>query len=82
LNVTAVPLDPGYPLAVQRQILQQARPCCLLYSSATETALAALDGGEVPRHRVDLGAPDKSFERRRHAGERPLYTLFTSGSTG
>ncbi|WP_440092845.1 amino acid adenylation domain-containing protein [Pseudomonas syringae] len=82
LNVTAVPLDPGYPLAVQLQVLQQAQPCCLLYSATTERALAQLDTGRLLRHRVNPDAPVKAFERLRHAGERPLYTLFTSGSTG
>ncbi|MFA1029623.1 Non-ribosomal peptide synthetase/polyketide synthetase [Pseudomonas syringae pv. helianthi] len=82
LNLTAVPLDPGYPLAVQHQVMQQAQPCCLLYSSATEAALDRLSAGRLVRHRVDLSAAARPFERRRHAGERPLYTLFTSGSTG
>lgn len=82
LNLTAVPLDPGYPLAVQRQVMQQAQPCCLLYSTVTEAALDELNADRVARHRVDLSAAPRSFERRHHAGERPLYTLFTSGSTG
>ncbi|KPX95361.1 Non-ribosomal peptide synthetase/polyketide synthetase, partial [Pseudomonas amygdali pv. mori] len=74
--------DPGYPLAVQRQVMQQAQPCCLLYSTVTEAALDELNADRVARHRVDLSAAPRSFERRHHAGERPLYTLFTSGSTG
>ncbi|MBV4504329.1 amino acid adenylation domain-containing protein [Pseudomonas sp. BW13M1] len=82
LNITAVPLDPNYPVAVQRQVLAQARPDCVLFSSATETALAVLDAERLSRHRVDLEAPARSLERLRHNGERPLYTLFTSGSTG
>jgi len=82
LNLTAVPLDPGYPVAVQRQVLQQAQPHCLLFSSATEAALDNLDAGGFARHRLDLETEARAFERPRHAGERPLYTLFTSGSTG
>ncbi|WP_375097982.1 MULTISPECIES: amino acid adenylation domain-containing protein [unclassified Pseudomonas] len=81
LNVTAVPLDPNYPPAVQRQVLAQATPRCVLYGSATEAALDAL-GSDCPRHRVALDATPMSFQRPRHSGERPLYTLFTSGSTG
>ncbi|WP_213938240.1 non-ribosomal peptide synthetase [Pseudomonas sp. dw_612] len=82
LNLTAVPLDPGYPLAVQRQVLEQAQPHCLLFSTATEAALENLDATRFARHRVDLNADARAFSRPRHAGERALYTLFTSGSTG
>ncbi|MCU0121632.1 amino acid adenylation domain-containing protein [Pseudomonas sp. B2M1-30] len=82
LNLTAVPLDPAYPLAIQRQVLEQAQPHCLLFSRSTEAALEDLDSGRFDLHRVDLQAEARPFERPRHAGERPLYTLFTSGSTG
>lgn len=82
LNLTAVPLDPGYPLAVQRQVLEQAQPHCVLFSAATEAALENLEAHRFARHRVDLSAEAQLFERPRHCGERPLYTLFTSGSTG
>ncbi|UWF51920.1 amino acid adenylation domain-containing protein [Pseudomonas sp. N3-W] len=82
LNLTAVPLDPGYPLVVQRQVLQQAQPHCLLFSTATEVALENLNADRFARYRVELNAQSRSFERPRHGGERALYTLFTSGSTG
>ncbi|WP_122848380.1 non-ribosomal peptide synthetase [Pseudomonas viridiflava] len=82
LNLTAVPLDPGYPLAVQRQVLQQAQPHCLLFSAETEAALNELAVERFVCHRVDLDAAPRSLQRPRHNGERPLYTLFTSGSTG
>jgi amino acid adenylation domain-containing protein len=82
LNLTAVPLDPGYPLAVQRQVLEQAQPHCVLFSAATEQALDELNGNRFALHRVDLNAETRHFERPRHGGERALYTLFTSGSTG
>lgn len=82
LNLTAVPLDPGYPLAIQRQVLEQAQPYCLMFSTATEAALDALDARRFAVHRVDLDAETRRFQRPRHVGERPLYTLFTSGSTG
>ncbi|EPF65906.1 hybrid non-ribosomal peptide synthetase/type I polyketide synthase [Pseudomonas syringae] len=82
LNLTAVPVDPGYPLAVQRQVMQQAQPGCVLYSATTEAALEQLNADRRVCHRVDLSAAARPFERRRHAGQRPLYTLFTSGSTG
>ncbi|WP_439821233.1 amino acid adenylation domain-containing protein [Pseudomonas sp. HLG18] len=82
LNLTAVPLDPAYPVAIQRQVLEQAQPHCVLFSDATEAALEELNAGRFAMHRVDLRADAGTFERPRHAGERPLYTLFTSGSTG
>ncbi|MEE4915319.1 amino acid adenylation domain-containing protein [Pseudomonas alliivorans] len=82
LNLTAVPLDPGYPLAVQRQVLQQAQPHCLLFSTATETALNELAADRFVCHRIDLDAAPQTLQRTHHHGERPLYTLFTSGSTG
>jgi amino acid adenylation domain-containing protein len=82
LNLTAVPLDPGYPLALQRQVLEQANPHCLLFSPTTEAALENLDARRLARHRVDLRAESQALARAHHAGERALYTLFTSGSTG
>jgi amino acid adenylation domain-containing protein len=82
LNITAVPLDPGYPVAIQLQVLQQAHAHCLLFATSTEEALSHLEAVHCARHRVDLNAAAKSFDRPRHRGERPLYTLFTSGSTG
>jgi len=82
LNLTAVPLDPAYPVAIQHQVLEQAQPHCVLFSDATEAALEKLNAGRFAMHRVDLRADAGTFERPHHAGERPLYTLFTSGSTG
>ncbi|MFD5828643.1 amino acid adenylation domain-containing protein, partial [Lentzea sp. NPDC060358] len=75
LNITAVPLDPAYPQALLRQMLDQARPSCVLLAPGeeldtdVEQRTVTLTGGPVP----DVPA--------QHAG-RPLYTLFTSGSTG
>ncbi|WP_290057709.1 non-ribosomal peptide synthetase [Amycolatopsis solani] len=75
LNITAVPLDPAYPPALLRDMLDRARPRCVLlapgetFETDVEQRVVTLTGGPVP----DVPA--------RHAG-RPLYTLFTSGSTG
>ncbi|WP_263262414.1 non-ribosomal peptide synthetase [Pseudomonas sp. RIT-PI-S] len=84
LNITAVPLDPAYPLAVQRQVLALAQPHCLLFARATEAALERLGAGHCNCLEVVLGhtAVAEPWQRPRHGGERPLYTLFTSGSTG
>ncbi|MEU5266474.1 amino acid adenylation domain-containing protein [Amycolatopsis sp. NPDC021455] len=75
LNITAVPLDPAYPPELLREMVGRVRPRCVLlapgetFDTDVERRFVTLDGGPVP----DVPA--------RHAG-RPLYTLFTSGSTG
>ncbi len=75
LNITAVPLDPAYPPDLLRAMLDRVRPRCVLlapgetFETDVERRFVTLTGGPVP----DVPA--------RHAG-RPLYTLFTSGSTG
>ncbi|SEC57206.1 amino acid adenylation domain-containing protein [Amycolatopsis tolypomycina] len=75
LNITAVPLDPAYPPELLHAMLDRVRPRCVLLAPGetldtdVERRFVTLTGGPVP----DVPA--------RHAG-RPLYTLFTSGSTG
>ncbi|MET8995615.1 AMP-binding protein [Amycolatopsis sp. NPDC004169] len=75
LNITAVPLDPAYPPELLRAMLDRVRPRCVLlapgeaFETDVERRFVTLTGGPVP----DVPA--------RHTG-RPLYTLFTSGSTG
>ncbi|MEV6823873.1 amino acid adenylation domain-containing protein [Amycolatopsis sp. NPDC051102] len=75
LNITAVPLDPAYPPELLRAMFDRVRPRCVLlapgetFETDVERRHVTLAGGPVP----DVPAG--------HAG-RPLYTLFTSGSTG
>ncbi|MFI9386720.1 amino acid adenylation domain-containing protein [Kutzneria sp. NPDC052558] len=78
LNITAVPLDPAYPPALLRQMLAQATPRCVLLTASRAEAFAEIDG-TVEQRVITLGAGPAGPVRR--AG-RPLYTLFTSGSTG
>ncbi|MFJ5673709.1 amino acid adenylation domain-containing protein [Streptomyces sp. NPDC093097] len=83
LNLTIVPLDPSYPPAVLRQVLDQAAPLCVLVPAEGAPGLDAVDPkGRTVRHPValDAGAPAEPFVA--HDGARPLYTLFTSGSSG
>ncbi|AEW98743.1 amino acid adenylation domain protein (plasmid) [Streptantibioticus cattleyicolor NRRL 8057 = DSM 46488] len=81
LNVTIVPLDPSYPPALLRQILAQVDPVCVLLPPGAEAAFAQVDPGGVVRHPVTLST-EPAPAVPPHDGTRPLYTLFTSGSTG
>lgn len=90
LNLTIVPLDPSYPPALLRRILEQVEPLCVLLPPGGDAAFDAVDPGGTVRHVVTLSttggpsapaAPPASAPAS-HDGARPLYTLFTSGSTG
>ncbi|MET7320227.1 amino acid adenylation domain-containing protein [Streptomyces sp. NPDC005549] len=86
LNLTAVPLDPSYPPDVLRRVLELIDPLCVLVppegAPAPDTPLPP----DVARHPVVLTdrVPPRRIPRAagRHDGARPLYTLFTSGSSG
>ena len=78
LNLTIVPLDPEYPPERLRHILSQIDPLCVLLPP---DCAATIDTGRVPRHPVRLRTPTGPVPPP-DAGPRPLYTLFTSGSTG
>ncbi|MFD2415902.1 amino acid adenylation domain-containing protein [Amycolatopsis pigmentata] len=80
LNVTAVPLDPAYPPVLLRQVLDQVKPSLVLLAPGTEKDFDAIGSG-VERQFVILTAGPAPEVPARHHG-RPLYTLFTSGSTG
>lgn len=91
LNVTAVPLDPSYPADVLRRVLERVDPLCVLVADDGAPAPDTLLPDGVVRHPVVLAeldpdpAPREAEGARRwrtHDGARPLYTLFTSGSTG
>ncbi|MGW7416124.1 amino acid adenylation domain-containing protein [Streptomyces sp. NPDC054863] len=86
LNVTAVPLDPSYPPALLRQILAQVEPLCVLVAGGDTDALDGIAPDSLPRRPVALAPRPPSAASQlpyvAHDGPRPLYTLFTSGSTG
>ncbi|MET8684397.1 amino acid adenylation domain-containing protein [Streptomyces sp. NPDC004732] len=89
LNLTAVPLDPSYPAALLRQVLEQTDPLCVLLPPGDGAAFDRLDPGDVPRLHIalsdagpDAGAATDGPSLPAHRATRPLYTLFTSGSTG
>ncbi|MEU9454343.1 amino acid adenylation domain-containing protein [Streptomyces sp. NPDC048277] len=83
LNLTVVPLDPAYPPALLRHVLEHAAPLCVLAGAHDLDVLAAIAPPDLPRHVVTLAAaPTAPPVPYRHRGLRPLYTLFTSGSTG
>ncbi|MFE7121349.1 AMP-binding protein, partial [Streptomyces sp. NPDC057654] len=81
LNLTIVPLDPSYPPALLRQILDQVDPLCVLAAPGGEAAVDAIAPEGLPRHPVVLSSA-AAPQLPSHDGRRPLYTLFTSGSTG
>ncbi|MFI1412212.1 amino acid adenylation domain-containing protein [Streptomyces sp. NPDC020707] len=83
LNLTVVPLDPAYPPALLRRVLRDADPLCVLTAVGAEQDVAGIAPPELPRHPIDLAAVAPGAPRPApHEGLRPLYTLFTSGSTG
>lgn len=97
LNVTAVPLDPSYPADALRRVLERVDPLCVLVTQDGLPTLDTLLQDGVERHLVALrdpathqgdatdqtSAPSAAARKwRAHEGARPLYTLFTSGSTG
>ncbi|MFJ6130322.1 amino acid adenylation domain-containing protein [Streptomyces griseoviridis] len=83
LNLTVVPLDPAYPPALLRHVLDQAQPLCVLAAPADLDVLDTLAPPTLPRHPLTLAdAPPPAQAAPAHGGLRPLYTLFTSGSTG
>ncbi|OXM63343.1 non-ribosomal peptide synthetase [Amycolatopsis vastitatis] len=75
LNITAVPLDPAYPPELLRDMLDRARPRCVLL------APGEMFDTDIERRFVTLTDEPVPDVPARHTG-RPLYTLFTSGSTG
>ncbi|RCH64498.1 amino acid adenylation domain-containing protein [Streptomyces sp. SDr-06] len=84
LNLTIVPLDPTYPQDLLRQILAQVEPLCVLVAPQDADALDAIAPRGLPRHRIPSvdQLPAATPALPPHDGRHPLYTLFTSGSTG
>ncbi|MFE9808796.1 amino acid adenylation domain-containing protein [Streptomyces sp. NPDC005548] len=83
LNLTVVPLDPAYPPALLRHVLRQARPLCVLHAPDTAPALDAVAPEGLSRHPLVLAdLPPAGPDTAPRPAIRPLYTLFTSGSTG
>lgn len=72
-----VGLDPTWPPARTRQVIELARPAALLHPAELREEIAGLAGG-VPRIEVDHaeleGGPERTAEL--------AHVMFTSGSTG
>lgn len=87
LNVTAVPLDPAYPPALLRHVVAQAAPLCVLLGPGRRAEFEKLGVSDVTADPVTLSPSLPSSTvglagTPAPRGTRPLYTLFTSGSTG
>ncbi|MFJ9424816.1 amino acid adenylation domain-containing protein [Streptomyces sp. NPDC101249] len=83
LNLTIVPLDPAYPPALLRHVLDQADPLCVLAAPDDLAVLDTLAPPALRRLALTLAdAPEPAPAHSGHRALRPLYTLFTSGSTG
>lgn len=85
LNLTIVPLDPAYPPSLLRHVLDQIDPVCILVKERQADALDTIAPPHLQRHPVQLRDPAphaNPADLPRHRALRPLYTLFTSGSTG
>ncbi|KZL22640.1 non-ribosomal peptide synthetase [Pseudovibrio sp. WM33] len=85
LGVTAVPLDLSYPQKLLEDVISQAQPVGVLH--AVQASLpSALERQDLRALPVDLqelrNSRDHQHPLKFSDRERPLYTLFTSGSTG
>jgi amino acid adenylation domain-containing protein len=77
MNITILPLDPSYPQDMLRRIVDKAKPAFIL----THPTAAKPDFFGMETYEVHLNQPSQT-KPAPHAGENPLYTLYTSGSTG
>jgi len=85
LNVTAVPLDPAYPPTLLRRVITEVEPLCVLLGTDRQAEFGELGITGVCTEAVSLSAlssPRAVIATREVHPRRPLYTLFTSGSTG
>ena len=81
LNITAIPLDTTYPVALLRKVLSLARPALVLTDPKADLEHGVLAGKALPVLPVTEPIPNASTPKILRAN-RPLYLLFTSGSTG
>ena len=79
-----VPLDPAFPEARNRQILEQAGVSLLLTDAACRDVALVLAGPQLAVHEMDAWPTDPAgavLERRPGQATDLAYVLFTSGTT-
>ncbi|WNZ53853.1 amino acid adenylation domain-containing protein (plasmid) [Microbulbifer sp. MKSA007] len=84
LGVTVVPLDLSYPQKLLQAVVSQAKPVAVLHQAGAPYPPELQQGDLllIPVELEDLkGTQDVAALELTDSG-RPLYTLFTSGSTG
>ncbi|MFF6835879.1 amino acid adenylation domain-containing protein [Streptomyces sp. NPDC012438] len=76
-----LPVDPKYPGARLRAILEEARPSLVLTHSATAGALPEHDAPDLLLDALDPSRDVPPPDRTAHPGQL-AYVMYTSGSTG
>ncbi len=84
LGVTVVPLDLSYPQKLLQAVVSQAKPVAVLHQAGAPYSPELQQGDLllIPVELEDLKAPQDVAAWELPDSGRPLYTLFTSGSTG
>lgn len=77
------PLDPAYPSARKRELLEDLQPAAVIVASVADLGRQIPDGlAFIELDRIDLQQVAGSYEPPDIAGQDLAYLIYTSGSTG